>query len=122
MPATTNAVIVSLRHTDKGSVEYTVKCKDDGQTYTRADSNLWSALYGAGVDVANVGKTPIRVCIPCEWDGRRVCNIPTRLRYEDMPVPAQRVKVIDVPRTQTTHVSVWLVVAALLVVGWCGRL
>lgn len=107
---TTNAVIVRVHRADSGSAVYTVFC--DGQTYTRADPNIWSQLYGAGIDREKVGKTPVTVSIPCEWDGKRVVNIPQRLRYD---TPAQRVKVIDAPQ-QTTHVSVWLVVAVVLVV------
>lgn len=116
-----DATITTLRRTQKRGVEYTVEFRDAGGDHvvTGKSSVLWSALIPHGFDVDTATDGIHEVSIPCEFDGRRIVNIPMLKRIVEAPsaprpVGRIEVKVRPTPAKRGYGMASWLTIAVAL--------
>lgn len=119
-----DATITMLRRTQKRSVEYTVEYVDAGgksMTAKGRSSILWSWLIPHGFDVDAVIDGEHKVNIPCEYDGRRITNIPMLRPMIDVPMPVRStakkiaVRVHEHPPRRGNGIA-WLAAAVTLLI------
>lgn len=117
-----DATITMLRRTQNQGVAFTVEYDDAAGKHAvnGKSSVLWSSLIPHGFDVATASDGDHKVSIPCEFDGRRITNVPLSRPMIDAtpaPRPMGRIAVhVGARPPKKAHPVVWLFAAMALVV------